>query len=102
MGRPMLVSKRLHDDYGIAKLVLHGGHRGAVLMNGIPMPQRVETCPLASNGDIFPGDTLMAVTALSSAAGASDRASLRRGVAAATGLIAGLPLPSSLEELDDI
>ncbi len=96
------LAKRLHDDYGIARLVLQGGPRGAVLMNGVPVPHRVETCPLASSSDIFPGDTLMAVTALSSAAGANDRASLRRGVAAATGLVAGLPLPSSLEELDDI
>ena len=90
----------LHDRYRIARLVLQRGSRGAVLMNGIPCPYRVQACPLAPVTASGAGDTLLAVTALSSASGADDRTSLRRGVAAATGQVAGLPLPSTLEELD--
>ena len=90
----------LHDHEGIARLVLLRGPHGAVLMNGIPCPYRVETCPLGAAGGPGAGDTLVAVTTLSSAAGADDRTSVRRGVAAATGQVAGLPLPTSLEELD--
>ena len=90
----------LHDYYGISRLVLQGGPHGAVLMNGLPCPYRVHTCPLAPADDTGAGDTLMAVTALSSASGADDRISIRRGVAAATGQVAGLPLPTSFEELD--
>ncbi len=69
-------------------------------MNGVPCPYRVQTCPLAPANATGAGDTLMAVTALSSASGADDRTSIRRGVAAATGQVAGLPLPTTLEELD--
>ena len=92
--------RRLHDRQGIAKLVLLRGPRGAVLMNGIPCPYRVQTGPLGAVSGPGAGDTLMAVTTLSSAAGADDRTSIRRGVAAATGQVAGLPLPTCLEELD--
>lgn len=90
----------LHDRQGIARLVLLRGPHGAVLMNGIPCPYHVQTCPLGAGNGPGAGDTLVAVTTLSSAAGADDRTSIRRGVAAATGQVAGLPLPTSLEELD--
>ena len=90
----------LHDHEGIARLVLLRGPHGAVLMNGILCPYRVETCPLDEAASRGAGDTLVAVTTLSSAAGADDRTSVRRGVAAGTGQVAGLPLPTSLEELD--
>ena len=62
--------RRLHDRQGIASLVLLRGPRGVVLMNGIPCPYRVQTCPLGAVSDPCAGDTLVAVTTLSSAAGA--------------------------------
>ena len=82
----------LCDHYGIARLVLQRGPRGAVLMNGIPCPYRVQACPLAPVTASGAGDTLLAVTALSSASGSSDRTSIRRGVAAATGQVARVAL----------
>lgn len=83
-----------------ARLVIQRGPRGAVLLNGVPRPYHVHACPLDSGGQSGAGATLQTVTTLSSAAGSDDRTSLRRGVAAATGQVAGLPLPKSLEELD--
>ena len=94
------MATHLHDKCGIAKLVLQLGSRGAVLVNGIPCPYHVHACPMKSVNPAGSGDMLLAVTTLSSAWGADDRTSLRRGVAAATGHVAGLDLPHSLEELD--
>jgi sugar/nucleoside kinase (ribokinase family) len=94
------MARRLHERGGIARLVLQLGPRGAVLLNGVPCPYHVRTCPLDFAGSAGAGHVLLAVTTLSSASGADDRATLRRGVAAATGHIAGLDLPISLEELD--
>ena len=84
----------------IAKLVLQLGTEGAVMLNGNPCPYHLHTCPLAASEVATPGDTLLAVTTLASAQGADDRTSLRRGVAAATGQVAGLELPTSFHELD--
>lgn len=93
--------RRLHDTFGIARLVLQLGSNGAVMQNGTPYPFHVHTCPvMPAELATAPRDTLLVVTALSSAAGADDKTSLRRGVAAATGLVAGLELPTTLEELD--
>ncbi len=94
------MAKHLHDQYGIAKLVLQLGSRGAVMVNGIPCPYHVHACPMKPVNPAGSGDMLLTVTTLSSAAGADDRTSLRRGVAAATGYVAGLDLPRSLKELD--
>ena len=94
------LARWLHDHRRIARVVLLRGARGAVLMNGLPRPYRVQTCPLAPAKTPGAGDTLVAVTAISSALGADDKTSVRRGVTAATGHVAGLPLPTSLEELD--
>jgi len=94
------LATRLHDSLGIGKLVLHFGPRGAMLLNGIPCPYRVHTCPLHKPGLAHGGAALMTVTTMSSALGADDRTSLRRGVAAATGCVAGLELPRTMEELD--
>ncbi|MHC4093074.1 MAG: PfkB family carbohydrate kinase [Planctomycetota bacterium] len=94
------LARCLHHRFGTARLVLQGGPRGAVLMNGIPCPYQVQTCPLVPANATGAGDTLMAVTVLSSASGADDRTSVRRGVAAATGQVAGSPLPTNLAELD--
>ncbi len=69
-------------------------------MNGIPCPYHVQTCPMEPVNRIGNGEVLLTVTTLSSASGADDRISLRRGVAAATGHVAGLELPRSLDELD--
>ena len=93
-------ARRMREECGIAKLVLQLGPRGAVLMNGIPCPYHVHTCPMEPVNRVGSGDTMLTVTTLSSAAGADDNTSLRRGVAAATGHVAGLELPQSLEELD--
>ena len=83
-----------------SKIVLQLGSKGAVLMNGIPCPYYVHTCPVKSRKKTHAGDTLLVTTVFSSASGADDRKSLRRAVAAATGVVAGLELPTSLEELD--
>lgn len=83
-----------------ARLVLQRGPRGAVLFNGIPRPYHVHACPIDIGGQAGAGATLQTVTTLSSAVGSDDRTSLRRGVAAATGQVAGFPLPIDLEELD--
>ncbi len=94
------VARCLRDECEIARLVLQLGPRGAVLMNGIPCPYHVETCQMEPVNRVGNGEALLTVTTLSSASGAGDRISLRRGVAAATGHVAGLELPRSLDELD--
>jgi sugar/nucleoside kinase (ribokinase family) len=99
-ARESRLVQRIHDEFGIARLVLQLGDEGAVMLNGNPCPYHVHTCPVLPTEYTAPGDTLLAVTTLASAAGADDRTSLRRGVAAATGQVAGLELPTSLEELD--
>ena len=90
----------LKKRLGIGCLIIHSGSRGAVLVNGRRRPLRVPTCPLECVDGVGAGDILLTVTMLSSAAGANDRISLERGVAAATGRVAGLDFPTSLEELD--
>lgn len=90
----------LQERSVIGKLVVQLGARGAVLLNGLPCPYYVHSCPLASKRNGSPGETLLAVTTLSSASGADERICLRRGVAAATGIVAGLDTPTSFEELD--
>ena len=99
-GREIGLVRHLHDRFKIARVVVQLSARGAVMMNGLPCPYHVHTCPMARAAFTAAGDTLLAVTTLSSASGADDRTSLRRGVAAATGQVAGLDLPTSLEELD--
>ncbi len=94
------VVRCLSQQAGTARLVMQLGSRGAILMNGVPCPYYVHTCPIVSRDSAGAGEVLLAVTTLSSAAGADDRTSLRRGVAAATGVVAGLPLPTTLDELD--
>ena len=94
------VAKLLHDKYRMTRLVLQLGSRGAILMNGNPAPYHVHTAPVQNGTFASPGATLLTVTTLSSASGVDDRTSLRRGVAAATGQVAGLNLPVCLEELD--
>jgi hypothetical protein len=76
------------------------GACGATLLNGGGPLKYFPTAPLAPRRAKGAGEILMVVTALSSAGGASDEISVRRGVRAATGCVAGLPLPLSLEELD--
>lgn len=88
------------NAYHIDKVVMTLGSRGAVMMNGEPHPFHVRTCPIDESSCTGCSAVLTAATAISSAAGADDKTSLRRGVAAATGLAAGLPLPLTLEELD--
>ena len=95
-----VVARRLQRRLGIAKLVLLLGSEGAVLMNGLPAPQQIHTCPVDPIQPVGAGATLLSVTTLSSAAGANDLTSLGRGVSAATGFSAGLDLPASFEELD--
>ena len=85
---------------GPNKLVVQLGRRGAVLLNGFPCPYYVRTCAIDDKAVGGAGAILLAVTTLSAAAGADDRTNLRRGVAAATGAVAGLPPPRSLDELD--
>ncbi len=99
-GREIELVRHLHDRFKIAKVVVQLSAQGAVMMNGIPRPYRVRTCPVSRAKFTPAGDTLLAVTTLSNASGADDKTSLRRGVAAATGQVAGLPLPTSFEELD--
>lgn len=100
VGHESELVQRLHDRFGIAKLVVQLGAKGAVMLNGTPGPYHVHTCPVSPTEFTAPGDTLLAVTTLASAAGADDKMSLRRGVAAATGEVAGLELPTSFHELD--
>ena len=69
-------------------------------MNGAPDPYHVHTCPVEPERVDGPGDTLLAVTTISSASGSDDWTSVRRGGTAATGIVAGLELPTVLEELD--
>ncbi len=92
--------RRMRDECGIARLVLQLGSRGAIFVNEMPDPHWLHTCPVRSRDRLGAGDTLMTVTTLSSAMGADDRTSLERGVTAATGLVVGLGLPTSFEELD--
>ncbi len=92
--------KIVQREAGLAKLVMQRGDRGASLVNGLPCPYSVHTCPVEQTDRVGLGDTLMTVTTLSSAVGGDDRISLRRGVAAATALAAGLELPRCLDELD--
>ena len=99
-GRELELVRYLHDRFKIAKVVVQLSSQGAVMMNGLPCPYRVHTCPVSPAKFTPAGDTLLAVTTLSNASGADDKTSLRRGVAAATGQVAGLPLPTSFEELD--
>ena len=87
---------------GVHRLVLQRGALGAVLLNGVPKPHRVHTCPMSYNGHRGAGATLAAITTLSSALGADDRTSLQRGVDAATAHVAGLELPVHLTELDPV
>ena len=94
------VARCLKERFGAANLVLHAGSRGAVLMNGHPCPYHVSTCPIKRAHTIGAGDVLLSVTTLASACGTDDRACVSRGVAAATGHVAGLDLPVELEELD--
>lgn len=99
-GREFELVRHLHDRFKIAKVVVQLGSQGAVMMNGLPCPYRVHTCPVSRAKFTSAADTLLAVTTLSSASGANDKTSLRRGVAAATGQVAGLDFPTSFEELD--
>ena len=94
------ITRCLHDGYGISRLVVHSGPQGAVMLNGIPHPRRAPACPIAPVARHGAGDILLTVTTMSSAMGADDHTSLQRGVAAATGHVAGLGLPRSLDELD--
>ena len=94
------IVRQLRHQFGITKLVMHAGARGAMLLNGTPDPCQVRTCPVGENGSAGAGDTLLAITTLSSALGAGDQTSLRRGVDAATGYVAGLELPVGMAELD--
>lgn len=95
------LAKCLQERGGVARLVLLLGSRGAVLKHGARPVFRAPTCPVDSRDVASAGDTLLAVTTLSSASGADARTSLRRGVAAATGQAASLELPRSFEGLDD-
>ena len=99
-GRELELVRHLHERFKIARVVVQLRSQGAVMMNGTPCPYRVHTCPVSRAKFTAAGDTLLAVTTLSSASGANDKTSLRRGVAAATGQVAGLDLPTSFEELD--
>jgi sugar/nucleoside kinase (ribokinase family) len=92
-------AKRLKLACRTGKLVVHLGARGALLLNDHG-PYWAQPCPVKVGDAAGIGDTLITITMLSSAAGADDHTSLNRGVAAATGLLAGLGLPASLEELD--
>lgn len=90
----------LRHRFGIARPVLQCGPCETVLLNGEPCPYHVYACPLATPRTSGADITFLTVTVLSKAAGASDQTSLQRGVAAATGQDAGLPLPTCLDELD--
>ncbi len=90
----------LTESVGACRLVASLGACGACLISKAPRLTYFPTAPMSSCHYVGAGDALMAVTALSSASGAPDDVSVRRGVAAATGCMAGLPLPLRLEELD--
>ncbi len=90
------------DHYGVRRLVLQQGARGAVLLNGRPDPCRAHTCPVRRDGRAGAGATLQAITTLSSALGSDDPTSLQRGVDAATAYLADLDLPVTLAELDAV
>lgn len=75
-----LILKRLRERTKATKLVLQLGSRGAMMLNGLLCPYHVHTCPVERCDPIGAGETLLAVTTLSSASGADDRLSLRRGV----------------------
>lgn len=90
----------LTESVGACRLVASLGACGACLISKAPRLTYFPTAPMSSCDYVGAGDALMAVTALSAASGASDDVSVRRGVAAATGCMAGLPLPLRLEELD--
>ena len=40
------LAERLHRLFGMARLVVQLGADGAVMLNGIPCPYRVHTCPV--------------------------------------------------------
>lgn len=90
----------LKERIGPCRLVTGLGACGTLMLSRTPQPEYFPTAPISSPEPVEAGDVLLAVTALSSASGASDQQSVRRGVVAATGSVAGLPLPLSLEELD--
>ena len=90
----------LKERIGPCRLVTGLGACGALMLNRTLQLEYFPTAPISSPEPVEAGDVLLAVTALSSASGASDHQSVRRGVVAATGSVAGLPLPLSFEELD--
>lgn len=95
------LARRLRRRIGMARLVQHCGPHGAVLIDGHACSYRVQSAAVRAQGVATgAGDTMLAVTLLSAAGGASDRTSLRRGAAAAAAQVAGLPLPASLEALE--
>ncbi len=90
----------LKEKVGSCRLVATLGACGACLLDTAPNIEYFPTAPIRNGDDPGAGDTLMTVTAVSSSSGAADAVSVRRGVVAATGCVAGLPLPLRLEELD--
>lgn len=98
--RDAVLSQSIKNSFGLEKLILSCGERGAVMMNGLPEPYRAEACSLKKSESMGCGPTLMTTTMMSSFAGANDAISLRRGVAAASGLVAGLSHPTCFDELD--
>jgi hypothetical protein len=90
----------LKENVGSCQHVATLGACGACLIGAAPTLEHFPTAPIRNEDDPGAGDTLMTVTAVSSSSGAADDVSVRRGVVAATGCVAGLPLPLRLEELD--
>ena len=84
------------------QLVIQLGEGGAAVSRPSAPVERVLTCPVEPVDYCGAGDLLMTVAGLSLANGVDTMTCFRRAVQAATGLVAGLQPPGSLEELDDM
>ena len=95
-----LLVRQLKRRYGFAKIVVADSLAGAVMLNGQPDAYRADSCPIRCDNTLSYLPTVIATAAVSSRLGADDETSLRRGIAAASGQLAGLELPRTLDELD--
>jgi hypothetical protein len=96
----LTLARRAQVKLQIPRIALAVGPNVAFLRHGEPEIRWVPSCPVRPAREIGADETLLSVTALSSAAGADDLTSLKRGMAAAAGYVAGLDLPTRLDELD--
>jgi hypothetical protein len=96
----LTLARRVQVKFQLPRIALTIGPSIALLRHGEPEIRWVQSCPIRPAWEVGADEALLSVTALSSAAGADDWTSLNRGMAAASGYLAGLGLPVHLEELD--